>query len=40
MQLLSAIRYAFLAFAAINALGVIVSFLRGRRVDSEELPSA
>lgn len=35
LQLLGAIRYAFYAFAAINALGVIVSFLRGPRRSSE-----
>lgn len=31
LQLLDAIRYAFYAFAAVNALAVIVSFLRGTR---------
>ena len=31
LQLLDAIRYAFYAFAALNVLAVIVSFLRGPR---------
>ena len=31
LQLLDAIRYAFYAFAAVNVLAVIVSFLRGPR---------
>ena len=34
LQLLDAIRYAFYAFAMINGLGVIVSFLRGPRTDA------
>jgi MFS family permease len=40
LQLLDAIRYAFYAFAVINALGVIVSFLRGpRRTDTDAFSS-
>lgn len=40
LQLLDAIRYAFSAFAIINGLGVIVSFLRGpRSTPSDVVPS-
>jgi EmrB/QacA subfamily drug resistance transporter len=37
MLLLSAIRYSFFAFAVINGVGVVVSFLRGSRKKPEEL---
>jgi hypothetical protein len=35
LQLLAAIRYTFYAFSAVNAVGVIISFLRGPRGSSE-----